>query len=329
MKIVFIGTPDYVVPILQLLHKKFRENNNSESGVVAVLTQTPKPSGRDKKISYSAVDSWAHTHKIPIYFSPLDLIKENVKADVGVLASYGGLLPKDLITYFPKGILVIHPSLLPQFRWSSPVPAAIITNTNPTGVSIIKMDDKFDHGPVVTQFKEDVTKDDTYGSLRDRLFEKSAEVLVQMLPAYLSGKINPKAQDDSNASFANMIKKDDAFIPPKILSAALLGKISKTKWPIPFIKVKGAVYNLQPTTYNLSQFIRAMQPWPIAWTTVKIKGEEKKLKILSSTQVPLEPKSDDLQPGTYNLQLNLVQLEGKNPVTWEQFKQGYPKLKLV
>lgn len=313
MRIVFFGTPDYVLPILSGLYKAYKVIDISP--IAAVVTQHPKPSGRSKELKYSPVDTWAHKHGVPIYYESSKLIEENVKADLAILASYGEIIPKNVINYFPKGILVIHPSLLPQFRWSSPVPATIITGTNPTGLTIFKMDDKFDHGPIVSQFKEDVMPDDTYGILRDRLFEKSARFLIQTLPSYLNGKINLKPQDEAKASFSAMIKKEDAYIPGKFLEAAIEDKSVKPKWSMKFIKIDGKMFNLVPTPENVYAFIRAMDPWPGAWTNIVLNGEVKRLKIIS-----VKINDDELT-------IEKVQLEGKKEVTWSQFMAGYPSFK--
>ncbi len=313
MRIVFFGTPYYVIPILELLHKTFKEKSG-ESPIAAVVTRSPQPVGREQIMKYSEVDAWAHKKGIPITFESNELITNNVQADIGILASYGALIPKTVMDYFTHGILVIHPSLLPEFRWGSPVPASIATGAKTTGVSIIKMDDKWDHGPIITQYKEDILPTDTYGILRDRLFEKSAEVLIQAIPAYIKGKINLKKQDDSKASYARIIKKDDAFIPPEYLDAALQGQVFKGSWKINFIKD----YSLVPNAYSLDCFIRAMDPSPIAWTYVKLGISLKPKKLISRLKIlKAHIEESKLIPEE-------VQIEGKNPVSWDQFKKGYP-----
>jgi len=315
MKIVFFGTPYYVLPVLDALNKSFR--NKGDTSIEAVVTQSPKPEGRNQTVQYSPVDQWAHKRKIPIYFDSRKLIQEKVNADFGVLASYGALIPPEVINHFPKGILVIHPSLLPEFRGSSPVPAMIATNSENIGVSILKMDDKLDHGPIITSFRDEILPDDNCQTLRDRLFERSAQVLTSAIPAYLAGKIKLKSQDDRMASFARMIKKEDAFIPPKYLKAVLNGKIPKTKWSMTFIK--GRDDNSFSTVYSpesIDRFVRAMSPWPQVWTMVSLGGPQKvqkRMKILKSS----------LDPVTGSLELEVVQMEGKNPTTWKQFIQGH------
>lgn len=305
MKIVFFGTPDYVTPVVKLIR----------SSVVAVVTQSPKAQGREKKITYSPVDRWAHKKKIPIFYRSQDLTRKKVVADMGVLAAYGEIIPETVIKHFKYGILNLHPSLLPQFRGASPIQAAIATGLKQTGVTIIRLDSKMDHGPIVSQFKEDILPGDTTGSLRERLFERGARVLVELLEPYLKGKITPREQDHAQATFTTLVQKGHGFIPPEFLSGVLKGVPLKKKWEIPFVKN----YSLVPTPYTLSCFIRAMDPWPISWTLVQLnsKSEARNTKRLKILKAHLDGEK---------LVLDEVQLEGKNPVTWKQFRAGYPKV---
>lgn len=286
MKIVFFGTPSYVLPILTAIHKKF-VTGPGRSPITAVVTQPPKPVGRKQVLVYSPIDKWAHEHKIPIYYSANELTENPPDATLGVLASYGEIVKKDVINLFPQGILVIHPSLLPKYRGASPVPAAIANGDDETGCSIIKMDEKMDHGPVITQFKEEILPEDTTETLRNRLFEKSADVLVEMLPAFIQGKIKPKKQNDDKATFTKLMRKEDGFID----------------------------LSVEYEPYNVNQFIRAMSPWPGAWTLLRFSASDeqvkKRLKLLKS----------HVEDG--KLVLDEVQLEGKVPVTWKQFLEGH------
>jgi methionyl-tRNA formyltransferase len=326
MEVVFFGTPDYVLPILSSLDKAFG-GKNSKSPVVAVVTQKPKPKDREKFLSYTPVDSWAHKHNIPVFYDSMMLKSNNIKADVGVAASYGSIISNEIIKYFPRGILVVHPSVLPSFRWGSPIPATLITGVNPTGVTIIKMDEKFDHGPIVSQYKEEVLPEDTTGSLLIRLFASSAPVLVELLLPYIANKITLRPQDDSQASYARMITKDDAFIPPAFIKFALSGKEINDNWEIPFIKTrseKGSLvtFSFKPNAGNLDRFIRAMDPWPVAWSYVQltansIQPRAKRIKFLKA-------HLEKLVTSTYCLVPDLVQLESKSQVAWKQFCEAYP-----
>src|SRR3989344_5065101 len=324
MKIIFFGTPDYVVPVLESLHRTFKPKTG-ESPIAAVVTQAPKPTGRKQELSYSPVDTWAFKKKVPKFFDPEDILKNKIQADLGVLASYGAIIPTEVINHFPHGILNIHPSLLPKWRGSSPVQATIISEDQ-AGATIIKIDEKLDHGPIISQFKDEVLPEDTTESLRKRLFERSAEVLTTLIPPYLAGKITPREQDHKLTTFTRETKKEDAFIDPEGLKAAMQGKTLKKEWEMGFLKDFSSHYS--PVTIH--QFIRAMQPWPTAWTFVRLgqrakDKEQIKLKILK-THLNKSPSTEHHAPNT-KLVLDLVQLEGKNPVTWKQFLEGYPEAK--
>jgi len=310
MRIVFFGTPEYVVPILSALHKEYREKDGT-SPIVAVVTQRPKPVGRKQFLTYSPVDEWAHKRKIPIYFDPQELVHDHVEADFGVLASFAQIIPQSVIDLFPHGILNIHPSLLPKYRGSSPVQAALALGETTTGATIMKIDSQLDHGPIVSQFKEDILPDDTVESLRDRLFSKSAGVLIDLLAPYLKGKIHPQVQDEKEATFTCEIKKEDGFISPEIVSSALKGASSNKNLKVNFIKD----CSLATSGHSLSRFIHALTPWPGAWTSVSLtKGQApKRLKIIKAHV-----------EGADQLVLDEVQLEGKNQVSWKQFSEGYP-----
>jgi methionyl-tRNA formyltransferase len=318
MKIVFFGTPDYVIDVLDCLHKAFK-GKDSLSPICAVVTQSPKPIGRKNILTFSPVDNWAHKHKVPIFFSAKDIITNNLVADIGILASFGEIIPKEVIKHFPLGILNIHPSLLPKYRGSSPLQAAILSEDT-TGVSIIKLDEELDHGPIVTQFKEEIRFQDTAETLRNRLFKRSVEVLVDLIPAYAKGKIKLKPQDDKKAVFTRRITKQDGFIPPEYLTAIFKGQLFRGKWKIDFIKN----CSLSPDPHTLNRFIRAMQPWPITWTYIRLNSrlKTKDLKRLKILKAHFKKTQNELS-------LDLVQLEGKNPVSWKQFCEAYPKNSLL
>ena len=270
MKIVFFGTPTYVIPVLAELNKFHK--------VVMVVTQPPKPSGRDKKITFAPVDDWAHKRRIPKTAS-FDDIPE---ADLGIVAAYGKLIPEPVINKFKYGILNIHPSLLPKYRGASPVQSAIAAGETQTGLTVIKMDREMDHGPIVSQFKESIGPDDTTQTLRDRLFERSAEFLIELIPNYISEKVKSKDQNHKEATFTKTIKKDDGYLDMTKKDDA-----------------------------DKERFIRAMSPWPGAWTYVQIEDKKLRLKL----------NKGHLEDG--KLILDEVQLEGKKPVKWEQFRSAY------
>ncbi len=154
------------------------------------------------------------------------------------------------------------------------------------------MDAKMDHGAVISSLRDVITPEDTNETLRTRLFERSAQFLIDLIPNYLNKKIMLKEQDESEATFTKIIDKDDGFIEP--------AKIEDSREAI-----------------HIERFVRAMSPWPEVWTKVILKPTEmvKRLKIL---KVHIE---NDV------LVLDKVQLEGKKPVTFSEFKRGYPQMK--
>lgn len=318
MKIVFFGTPDYVLPILETLHKKFKERH--ESPISAVVTQRPKPSGRNKLLKYSMIDQWAHDRDKQKFYNSVELVENNIEADIGILAAYGEIIPQSVIDHFPYGILNVHPSLLPELRGASPVQATLATGKDKAGVSIIRMDNELDHGPIVSQFTEEIRKSDTTESLRDRLFLRSADVLASLIPAYIDGRVKLKKQDHKKATFATTINKSDAFIDPAALDATINGNSHEKDWIIPFIKNYETTYSPR-AIYN---FIRAMNPWPIAWTEVKLKSDQNSMRLkLLKAHLEKQDIEGSKKP-TDILILDEVQLEGKNPVTWKQFAEAYP-----
>ena len=214
------------------------------------------------------------------------LEKADFRPDLGVVASFGALIPQEVINWPKKGLLNLHPSLLPKYRGPTPVPTAILNGEKETGLTIIKVDEQIDHGPIVAQFKETIKKEDTSESLLNRLFAMGSEVLVTIIPSFLEDRIEIKKQDHIKATFTKKLTRDD-------------GKID---W-------------LKPTDYQ-ERFVRAMFPWPGAWSEVKTDNQVKRLKIL---KVHLENKK---------LILDQVQLEGKKPVTWKQFQEGYSETKI-
>lgn len=250
-KIIFFGTPDYVIPVLEGLWKNFK--------LVAVVTQPPKVTGRGQKFrAFSPVDNWAHKHKIKILH---DLKPgEFPEADLGVVASYGRIIPQSVIDYFPNGMLNVHPSLLPKYRGASPVPAAIMAGETETGVTIIKMDAQMDHGPIVSQFKEEIQPTDNSENLRKRLFGRSAQFLVDLIPNYISKKIMPKDQNHEKATFTKLASKEDGFIE--------IGDFKKPE-----------------KADQIDRKIRALTPWPGVWTKLP---DGKRLKIL-------KPKLEEVQ----------------------------------
>ncbi len=295
-KVVFFGTPEEVIPIAKRLNK------NKSIKLLACVTQPDRPVGRKKTIIPSPIKTWATKKKISVltpkefdkdFYNQLEsLVKKTRKIDLFIVAAYGQIMPRKLLRIPKKGTLGIHPSLLPKYRGSSPVQAAIINGDSQTGITIFKMDEKMDHGPIISQFKEEIKPEDTTKTLYQRLFQVGAEVLVTILPEYMKGKIKTRKQDDEQATYTKILTKADGRI------------------------------NWHQTPQEIERFIRAMTPWPGAWTMVELEQAgrrplKKRLKILSA----------NLQ--NQKLILDQVQLEGKTPTSWKQLQKGYLGVKII
>lgn len=256
------------------------------------------------KIFFYGSDKYSNIVLDALKKDDLFLIVEDIKdkPDVGVLASYGRILPLEELKKIPYGILNLHPSLLPKYRGSSPVQTAILNGEKITGVTIIKMDEQIDHGPIVAQSKENILPVDTAERLYKRLFVAGAETLKTILPAYLEGKIELQPQDHSQATYTKKLTRDD-------------GKIDWKK----------------PAEY-LERFVRAMSPWPGAWVQLLPEwtcGEHSRTSRRVSEEQAKRLKILKAHLENNKLILDQVQLEGKNPVTFKQFCEGYPQAKII
>ena len=238
MKIVFMGTPEFAVPSLNALLI-------SKKDVAAVVTQPDKPSGRGKKLTPPPVK--VRALKAGLTVLQPERIKDEtfantlreINPDVIVVAAYGKILPKNIIRLPRYGCINVHASLLPRYRGAAPINWAIINGEKETGITIMQMDEGLDTGSILLQKGIEITKEDTAGALSNKLSKIGAELLIEGLNAIEKGEIKPIPQDNSMASYAPMLKKED-------------GQIDWTK---------GAedIYNM----------VRGMDPWPGAFTYYK------------------------------------------------------------
>jgi methionyl-tRNA formyltransferase len=208
----FFGTPDVARNTLEIL---------SRSGYVpkVIVTQPDTASGRGLELHESPVSMWAHTHNItclkPEKITP-EFIEELKKfnVDLSIVVAYGKILPEALIVVPRLGTINIHYSLLPKYRGASPLEAALLAGDSVTGVSIQQMEFKMDTGPIIAEQELAIDINDTKESLRNKLIELGGDLLVHSIPDIQSGKVNPKIQDESLATYCGKIKKEDGEIDP-------------------------------------------------------------------------------------------------------------------
>lgn len=206
--VIFFGTPDFVIPVVEALRK--------HTTLQAVVVPPDRKSGRKRLFQPPPVKHYAQKFQIPViqeenHHQILNHIR-HFSPDVGVLFSYGFRIPQSIIESFPYGIIVIHPSLLPQYRGPSPVQTAILNGDKQTGVTLIQMDEKIDHGPIIAQQAIKLFEHETARDLLFRLATISRDLLIRVLPEYLSGKIVPQPQDDHLATYTKKITKEDGHI---------------------------------------------------------------------------------------------------------------------
>ena len=214
-------------------------------------------------------------------------------SDLFVVASYGKILPQELLDIPKYGALNIHPSLLPKYRGPSPVPETILNGDKETGVTIIKMDQKMDHGPIVSTKKITLSGKEDLPELITKLFRAGAELLVQIIPDFVAGKIKMVEQNHKLATYTKVLKKEDGFFD----------------------------INNPPPIDQLDRMIRAYSPWPGVWT--KWKG-----KVVKFLPVTLsEAKGIYSSPAAQNDRY-LMQMEGKKPQSLKDFQNGYPDFPL-
>lgn len=300
-KIVFMGTPDFSVPILQSLA-------DASYDVVLVVTQPDRPKGRKKKITPPPVKVAAEKLQIPVY-QPEKLRHEYMKIlsfepDLIITAAYGQLLPNELLETPTHGCINVHASLLPELRGGAPIHYSILQGKEETGISIMYMAEKLDAGDVLAQKKVSITPTDHAGSLHDKLSEAGAELLLDTLPKLTSGEIEPVKQDESQATFASNIKHDQERID----------------WS----KDNQEVYNQ----------IRGLHPWPVAFTTyndaiMKIWWGEPDDMLYNGKAGEIVQVEDQeafvVQCGNQKgVRVTEIQPAGKKRMTVKQYLQGSP-----
>lgn len=299
-KIVFMGTPDFSVPILQQII-------NDGYEVIGVVTQPDRPVGRKKILTPPPVKVEALKHAIPV-FQPEKIRQEeelekilSLKPDLIVTAAFGQILPNRLLEAPKYGCINVHASLLPELRGGAPIHYAIIQGKQKTGVTIMYMVEKLDAGDILTNIEVPIAEEDNVGTLHIKLSAAGAKLLSETLPPLLAGRLTPKPQNNEEATFASNIKREQE-------------KINWTK-----------------TGEEIFNHIRGLNPWPVAFTTLN--GQV--LKIWRAKKVTgqkgavpgtvLKVETDGFTVSTGNeTAINIIELQpsGKTKMMSEQFLRG-------
>jgi methionyl-tRNA formyltransferase len=206
MKIIFMGTPEFAVPSLHALIE-------SKDEVVAVITQPDKPKGRGLEVVPPPIKVLAEKHGIPVlqpqrikteeFFNGL----KELSPDLICVAAYGKILSKNILELPPHGCINVHASLLPKYRGAAPINWAIIRGEKVTGITTMKMDEGMDTGDMLLKKELPIEDEDTGEILSEKLSYTGAELLIQTVGLLKEGKLNPIPQDNSEATYAPMLKK--------------------------------------------------------------------------------------------------------------------------
>ena len=211
MRVVFWGTPEFAAPALRALVGEGFE-------VVGVVTQPDKPQGRSREIIHSPVKAFAIEEEIPVFQpknardSELFAKLSELKPDISVVVAYGHILPQKIIDLPKLGTLNIHASLLPALRGAAPIQAAIRQGLTETGVTVMRVVQALDAGPMILQAATPILDDETYGELQVRLSELGALTLVEGLTLVSLGKAKETPQDDSRATYVPKLTRESSRI---------------------------------------------------------------------------------------------------------------------
>jgi len=234
MKIIFAGTPEFSVPALQSLI-------TSEHTVVAVYTQPDRPAGRGKKMQASAIKQCALENTLaveqPLNFKSNAAVEQlkSYQADLMVVVAYGLLLPSNVLTIPTYGCINIHASLLPRWRGAAPIQRSILAADKETGITMMQMDEGLDTGDMLSQIRCPINETDNAGTLHDKLSALGGKALSQLLPSIESQQLAPIKQDESLATYAKKLSKQEAKIDWQQTADAILAATrAYAPWPVSY-----------------------------------------------------------------------------------------------
>jgi methionyl-tRNA formyltransferase len=301
IRLVFMGTPEFAVPSLQALVNVY--------SICGVITQPDRPAGRGRKMIPSAIKTAAGNLQLEIY-QPIDPNSDQSldkirswQPNIICVVAYGQILSPQLLNIPIHGCINLHASLLPRWRGASPINAAILAGDQETGVTVMKIGQGLDDGPILAQERTSIKTKETAGKLSSRLAALGAKLLVDTIPAYIRGDIIPQPQDPELVTYAKLLKKSDGEL------------------------------DFSQTADQLARKVRAFSPWPGTFTF----WCEKRLIVHAARPTPVTSPgvgvftSYEYMPaiGTSDgiLVLDKIQLAGKKQMSGLEFLHGTPEWK--
>lgn len=302
-KVVFMGTPDFSVPVL----KGLIDNYN----VIGVVTQPDKEVGRHQELEYSPIKKVAIENNIKVV-QPIKIRNEytcvlDLNPDIIVTCAYGQIIPKEILEFPKYGCINVHASLLPKYRGGAPIHRAILNGEKETGITIMYMAPGMDDGDIISQEKVTIRDDETVGELHDELSILGVDLLLKTLPSIFDGTNERIKQDESKVTLAKIIKKEDEII------------------------------NFEDSSINVYNKIRGLNPYPGAYSVL----DNKRVKIYKSkiekTNSNVEPGTiiDVLKDGIVvktkdnAIIIEELKMEGKKKMTAKEFLNGVKKEDLI
>lgn len=301
MKILYMGTPDFAAVILEKLLTTKHE-------IIGVVTQPDKEKGRGKNVSFSEVKEVALKHNLPLY-QPMKVKDpevleeiEKLAPDMIIVAAFGQFLPKALLDIPKYGCINVHGSLLPKYRGAAPIQYAILDGEEKTGITIMYMDVKIDTGDMILKKELPIDRNDTGGSLFDKMAILGGEALVEAVEQIEQGTAARIPQKEEDATYVKMIDKK-------------MGELDFTKPAV-----------------VLERYIRGLNPWPSAYThfhgkTMKLwKANviDKEYDGACGEIVEVTKSSFYIKTGEKTLEVLELQLEGKKRMDADAFLRGFP-----
>ena len=293
-KIVFFGTPDFSLPPLKTLYLGGYE-------IVGIYTQQPKKKSRGMKITKTPVHEWAESQLLPV-FTPSTIDSnsleefKSLKPDIAILFAFGKIIPQSWLDTPLFGFVNIHASLLPKWRGAAPVQRAIENNDLKTGITIMKMNNKLDEGPILKTKEIEITPTMNGKDLISLISTESCSFLFQILKNYFNGVIPLTEQDTSQATYAHKIRKDECEI----------------KW--------------SESSLKINQKIKAFYPYPSMWFSFegkRYKALKANLKEISGEPGTIIDNDLTIACGQGSIKIEEIQVEGKAKINSREFLLGY------
>ncbi|MBN2115339.1 MAG: methionyl-tRNA formyltransferase [Anaerolineales bacterium] len=318
-RVVFMGSPDFALPALRALAEHYE--------VAGVVTQPDRASGRGRALKSPPVKLLARELGIPV-IQPEKLKQPEAleqlrlwSPDLIVVAAFGQILRKDVLDLPPLGCINVHASLLPRWRGAAPINAAILHGDQETGITIMKMDAGLDTGPMLRQRSIRLTRDDTAGSVFEALSHLGADLLIETLPDYLSGEIQPVPQPEEGATYAPMLKKEEGRLDFTRPAEELERRVRAfNPWPGAFMDFEGALLKvhrahtlLVPPIFAQSNSVAAEDEQGRKWGDVR--GAEVGQRLVHRDQPAVAA-------GGGILILDEVQPAGKKSMSGKSFLAG-------